>query len=340
VIPLACLILPHTDGHREPEIDLSVEHRQPNGPTSKTFYHSVLDRLIRFDVLGITLGLPGILLLNYAFAAANTVGWGKEQIIGTLIASIILLGAFIKHENKASVSLLPTHLFRSLSFNLNLILAAFAFAIRQSCTYFLTLQFQSYGNSPIHTAVLFIPVGITALIAVPLTGRLVSILGPKTMFIFGHILTLPGPILFSFITPSSSYFAFAFPGLIIYIIGIGFVYVTANFVVVSSARKTDQGATSAVFNVALQVGGSVLGLAVFTAVAEGISRRYGEPMKERVNQVGYRAVYYSCIILCVIGLLLSLFAVRDSKERDAEDMGGGNAALELEVREEERRVEN
>ena len=63
--------------------------------------------------------------------------------------------------------------------------------------------------------------------------------------------------------------------MILYIAGLGWVYITANFVVVSSTSKSDQGVVAAIFKVALQVGGSVLGLAILTAVAQGINKRFG-----------------------------------------------------------------
>ncbi len=101
--------------------------------------------------------------------------------------------------------------------------------------------------------------------------------------------------------------------MILYIAGLGWVYITANFVVVSSASKSDQGVVAAVFNVALQVGGSVLGLAILTAVAQGVDKKYGTKQPHpngQLSEVGYQSVYYSCIILCGIGLFLSLFAIK------------------------------
>lgn len=101
--------------------------------------------------------------------------------------------------------------------------------------------------------------------------------------------------------------------MILYIAGLGWVYITANFVVVSSASKSDQGVVAAVFNVALQVGGSVLGLAILTAVAQGMDRMYGTKQSHldgQLSEVGYKSVYYSCIILCGVGLFLSLFGIK------------------------------
>lgn len=130
-------------------------------------------------------------------------------------------------------------------------------------------------------------------------------------FILGWGFSIPGVLLFSFIDRDTSYWRYTFPGMILYIAGIGAVYITANFVVVSSASAADQGAVAGVFNVALQVGGSVLGLAVITAIAQGIQKRYGDPSvpKDSYSRIGYQSAYYSCVILCFIALLLSVFAI-------------------------------
>ena len=129
---------------------------------------------------------------------------------------------------------------------------------------------------------------------------------------------IPGVLLFAFIDRNTSYWRYTFPGMILYIAGIGAVYITANFIVVSSASISDQGAAAGVFNVALQVGGSVLGLAVVTAVAQGVQQNYGDkPLPHGgLGHVGYQSVYYSCAILCFIALVLSVFAIRVPESMD------------------------
>ncbi|KAH6665535.1 major facilitator superfamily-domain-containing protein [Halenospora varia] len=264
-IPLAFFLLPS-----EPRDRATASPSDETGATApKPFFTSFKERLFRFDIPGISLGLPGILVLTYALTSSNQTGWGSPTIISTLVVSVLLLVAFGLYESRASTAILPTHLFKSTSFNLTLVLAVITYAIRQACTYFLTVQLQSYGNSPIHTSVLFIPLGISALVFNTLSGRLIPVLGARVMLLTGWVLTLTGVLLFSFITPSTSYWAFAFPGMLLYIAGIGAVYITSNFLIISSASKSDQGAAAGVFNVALQVGGSVVGLAVLTALAQG-----------------------------------------------------------------------
>ncbi|GME22928.1 MFS general substrate transporter [Neofusicoccum parvum] len=295
VIPAAYLILPRVPSSRAaapPPSDGERVTTRP--PTQKKLTQSVR-----------------ILLLTYALTSANSVGWNAPQIIATLIVSLVLLFFFILHERSAPQAILAPHLFRNLSFNLIFVLAVNTYAVRQACTYFLTVQLQSFGNSAIHTSVLFTPLGISAFIFNTLSGRLVPILGARAMFVIGWGLSIPGVLLFAFIDEHTSYWRFTFPGMILYIAGIGAVYIAANFVIVSSASKSNQGAAAGVFNVALQVGGSVLGLAVLTAVAEGIEKTYGDSSLPAgtLSHVGYQSVYFSCAILCFIGFLLSVFAI-------------------------------
>ena len=103
------------------------------------------------------------------------------KIIATLVLSVCLLVAFNLNERSASQAILSPHLFRNMSFNLTLVLAINNYAVRQACTCFSTFQPQSYGASAIHTSVLFIPLGVSALIFYTLSGRLIPLLGARPM---------------------------------------------------------------------------------------------------------------------------------------------------------------
>lgn len=318
VIPAAYLTLPLLESSSDKlgpsRIDAEDGENGQPGPAQRSLkitWESSKIQLIRFDVLGICLGVPGLLLLTYALTSGNISGWGSPSIVSTLVVASILLIFFVYRECRASQALINPKLFDS-SFSLTLALAVVTNAVRQACAYFLTLQLQSYGNSPLHTSVLFLPMGVSVLIANSIAGRLVPVLGARIMFILGSALCIPSMVLFSLITEESSYWRFTFPGMILYIAGLGVVYTTANFVVVSSASKSDQGAVAAVFNVFLQVGGSICGLAVLTAMSNSIDRPFGthSGSPEMLSPVGYKSVYYSCLILSFVALLISLLCVR------------------------------
>ncbi|KAL7269490.1 hypothetical protein RUND412_007853 [Rhizina undulata] len=312
-IPAACLILPYNSVPSQRSSGEEVPASQEASRSTADILASLRRRLVRFDAIGVSMGIPGLLLLNYALTSANTLGWGSGQIIGLLVTAVVLLSVFIVHEHRATLPLMNPKLFKDISFNFTLVLAVITYAVRQACTYFLTLQLQGFGYTPLQAAILFIPLGVTAFISNTFIGRLIPRIGARKMFILGWSLSIPGVILFALISAKSSYWRYTFPGMILYISGISVVYTTANFVVVSSATKSDQGIVAGIFNVALQVGGSVLGLAVLTAVAAGIDHRYGDAGSSDaggLSLVGYRAVYYSCIILCGLGLVVSLFGIK------------------------------
>ncbi|KDQ18863.1 hypothetical protein BOTBODRAFT_477605 [Botryobasidium botryosum FD-172 SS1] len=260
--------------------------------------------LRRFDIPGVFTGIPGIILFTYSLTAGGTVGWASGQIIGLLVTSVVLLILFGFVESRSPDPLIPPRLWKGENFTATIFLAAATYAIRQACTYFLTLELQSFGYSPIHTSVVFIPLGVAAFISNNLAGRLLPRLGARFMFIGGWFLILPSLVLFRFISETTNYWRFTFPGMILYIAGVGWVYIAANFVVISSAPKADQGAVAGVFNVAVQVGGAVFGLAVLTAVHDAVVKKTGDAL------AGYHAVYYGCMVISAVGLVLSLLFVR------------------------------
>jgi MFS family permease len=182
VIPAAYVVLPQVPPHHAATRPVDRGSTKDSTLTSKKgLLQSVRERMVRFDALGMLLGIPGILLLIYSLSSANTEGWNDAKIIATLVLSIFLLIVFVLHERSASQAILAPHLFRNMSFNITLILAVKTYAVRQACTYFLTVQLQSYGASAIHTSVLFIPLGVSALIFNTISGRLVPILGARAM---------------------------------------------------------------------------------------------------------------------------------------------------------------
>ncbi|KAK8160295.1 major facilitator superfamily domain-containing protein [Phyllosticta citrichinensis] len=268
VIPAAYFILPRPSPERAANPRPNDRGEESGARrSSKSLFQSVKYRLVRFDALGIALGVPGILLLTCVLSSANSVGWNAVQITtANFIATLLLV--------LAPQAVLAPYLFRSLSFYLTLILVVNTFAARQAlneCSLSAIIiarrfDFFRHPLCPIYMSVLFIPLGVSALNFNMLAGGLVPVLGARIMFILGCSFAIPGVLLFSFVDAgTSSYWHFKFPGMVLYI--------TANFVVVSSASRSDQGAAAGVFNVALQVGGSVVGLAVLTAVAQGVEKR-------------------------------------------------------------------
>jgi hypothetical protein len=130
----------------------SIGHPKPI--SQKKLLRSVQEGLVRFDALGISLGIPGILLLALALTSASFEGWQDPKIIATLAVSVVLPVVFILHERSTCQAILTPHVFRNRPFNFTLVRAVHIYTVREGCTYLLIIRLQSYGASPIHPSIL------------------------------------------------------------------------------------------------------------------------------------------------------------------------------------------
>ncbi|WP_255490507.1 MFS transporter [Novosphingobium sp. TCA1] len=67
----------------------------------------------RFDILGAAASTLGVGLLVYGLVNAASAGWEDPVTMGTLALSIAVLAAFLWHENRTEVPVLPLRLLRS-----------------------------------------------------------------------------------------------------------------------------------------------------------------------------------------------------------------------------------
>ena len=82
--------------------------------------------------------------------------------------------------------------------------------------------------------------------------RLIFPVGPRILFVVSWIFAVAGVVLLSLMQSRDEYWRYCFPGMILYILGVGTVYLVANVIVVGSAPLRDQGSVAGVFNVSLR----------------------------------------------------------------------------------------
>ncbi|KAJ4386904.1 hypothetical protein N0V93_009803 [Gnomoniopsis smithogilvyi] len=203
--------------------------------------------------VGTGLSIPGLVLLVYALTAGNEVGWSNASVIGTLVAAAVLLLAFVVYELKlAQHPFLPRHLWTSANIGLGCVLAAITYAVWQGANYFLTLQLQDLGFSALETSIRFLPLGITAFLVNMIIPHLLAPVGPQILLVASWILAIIGITLLTFIESTADYWRLCFPGMVLYISGVGTVYYVSMVIVVTSATPADQGSVAGVFNVRLR----------------------------------------------------------------------------------------
>ncbi|KAF4622658.1 hypothetical protein G7Y89_g14368 [Cudoniella acicularis] len=261
----------------------------------------------RCDPLGTVLSVTGVILLIYALTSGNTDGWRNSGVISTLVISIVCLSVLVYVEAKVVPHpLVPNHLWTGGKLPIACLLAALTYAVWQGANYFLTLELQSFGFSPLSTAVRFLPLGVTAFLINMALPHLLQPVGPHKILVTSWIFAIAGVVLLALIGSGSDYWRYCFPGMILYILGVGSVYFVSMVTVVGSAPPQDQGAVAGVYNMSLNVGGAVLGLAILTVINDSVASKNGGGEFQSAKVNGYRAAFYGAIGWAVIGLGLSI----------------------------------
>jgi EmrB/QacA subfamily drug resistance transporter len=233
-----------------------------------------------FDAAGAVLGTAGVLALIFGVIRAEPLGWSSFEVIGSLVASVVLLAAFVAAEARSSDPLVPLRLFRSRGLST----ATGALALNGAAflaMFFLTAIFlqQVRGLSALKTGVEFLPMGFAAIVAAVGITPLVARFGTRPVSIGGSLVSAIGLWLLSGAGATGSYATDLLPGLLLFGAGIMGVAVPNQIAAIVDVRHDEAGAASGVVTSGYQVGG-VLGLAVITtlstsrvsdALAQGLS---------------------------------------------------------------------
>lgn len=224
----------------------------------------------RSNPIGTALSIPGLILLVYALTAGNQTGWSDGSVIGTLVAAVVLLAAFVFVEKKlARFPFVPRHLWKTSSLGIGCGLAAITYAVWQGANYFLTLQLQGQsslentchdgqdilicvadlGFTALDTSIRFLPLGITAFMVNMIIPHLLAPVGPQILLLASWPFAIAGVTLLTFVNSTDDYWRLCVPGMILYILGVGTVYYVSMVIVVTSASPEDQGSVAGVFNV-------------------------------------------------------------------------------------------
>ena len=129
------------------------------------------------------------------------------------------------------------------------------FAVFLFLTYFMQEQL---GLSPLTTGLAFLPLtGVLVVASTTVQTRVIQHTGVKPLVIFGMTLGALAMLLFTRLTPNSSYASHVLPGLVILGLGMGCIFAPAFSTATLGVEESEAGIASAMVNTSQQVGGSV-----------------------------------------------------------------------------------
>jgi len=249
----------------------------------------------RFDLPGAITGTGGLAALVYGLSSAATSEngvshWGDTKVIVSLVAAVVLLGAFLLIESRSKHALLPLRIFRNRSRSgANLILLCIGTAMF-GLFFFLTIFVQTvWGYSALKTGIGYLPMVGAIMAMAGVSAALVGRIGARPILIAGTALSAGGMFWLSRISADSSYAGSLLGPMLVTGIGLGSLFMPLFLVALSKVEERDAGLASSLVNTGQQVGGSI-GLAILGTVAWTVFANHLHSSISAAKQAAARAV--------------------------------------------------
>jgi EmrB/QacA subfamily drug resistance transporter len=265
------------------------------------------------DIPGALTSALGLFALVYGFSNAETHSWSATATIVALVASPLLLTAFVLIERRTKHPLLPLHIVwdraRGGSYTTIALAGAGIFGVFLFLTYFLQ---QQRGLSPLTTGLAFLPLtGVLVVTSTTVQTRVIQHTGVKPLVLAGTALGGIAMLLFTGLTPDSSYASAVLPGLLVLGVGMGCIFAPAFSTATLGVEGREAGVASAMVNTSQQVGGSVGTSLLSTIFASAVTsytvtHLHTPGLADAAAVHGYTTAFWWSAGIFAVGFLLAL----------------------------------
>jgi EmrB/QacA subfamily drug resistance transporter len=220
----------------------------------------------RPDPVGAALSIAGLGLLLWAIIEGPTRGWTSGTVVGTGLASLVVLAAFVVWESRSTHPMLKLEFFRDRRFSVALAGECLAVFGLMGALFLSTqlLQFD-LGYSPLQAGLRILPIAVMVVVGAAVSPVAARLVGIKFTVAAGLVSIAAGLWQVSASSRFDTTYGDVVLGLLLIGLGAGLMLPTATNSVIGSVPQGDSGMGSASNTVALQVGGA-LGVAVMGSV--------------------------------------------------------------------------
>ncbi|KAJ5593761.1 hypothetical protein N7537_010665 [Penicillium hordei] len=276
-----------------------------------------VDRHGKIDCIGSALGTSSLILFNFVWNQAPSVGWSTSYEIVLLISSIILFGGFLLWErNYAAEPIMPLEIFKAPSFLMLLLVVLLNYMAVGTLIWYQVLWLQKVWHwSPLQFAVGWTPFVICATGAACLAAWMIPRMAAQWILAIGTVTILISNVLMATVPIHQSYWPQIFPSVVLFSFCPDFVYTAGQIIASNSVRRNQQGIAASVIGT-LNLYGNSLGLGFASTIEVQIARRSGSQI------MGYRAALFFGVAISVLALILDVCFVRlvkDNREGWHED---------------------
>jgi EmrB/QacA subfamily drug resistance transporter len=212
----------------------------------------------RLDVLGLVLLSPGLAALVYGLAqAGGGHGITDPRVYGWAAAGAVLTAAFIVHALRlGDRALVDVRLFRDRGFT-TAVLALFVYVVAVFGVMFMApVYFQAVRlDSPLRAGAFLAPLGLGAMLTMPVSGRLTDRLGSRSLALSGMIVVLAGLFAYTRLDADTSK---PLLGVATFVIGLGHGMMMPSLMAAAYQRleRSAVPAASTASNIVVRVGSS------------------------------------------------------------------------------------
>ena len=262
----------------------------------------------RYDPFGAITVTAGLALLVYAISRAPFVGWATTRTILLLIASAVLVAAFLVIERSVRAPLMPFRIFRVTTVAGANVVGFLLGGVVFANFFVLTLYVQNVLHfSALRAGVTFLATAGTAVISAGVAQALVTRVGVKPILATGLALLTGGMLWYTQIPVDGSYVSDLLPGYLLVGVGLAWAFVPVSIAALAGVAEREAGLASGLINTSQQIGGAIGVALASTVFSTHIGK--GRATLETLTE-GYALAFWVMAGFAVAGVLATLLLIR------------------------------
>ncbi|MBK4347128.1 MFS transporter [Lacisediminihabitans changchengi] len=207
------------------------------------------------DLPGALLAVVGLGGTTYALTAGPSAGWLQPLVVLAGVVGVAALVGLVLVERKSPSPMMRLSLFSSRQFSAINITTVLLYGGMAAAGYLLVLRCElQLGYTAAQAGAVLIPESAVFLLLSPLSGVLVTRIGPRWLMVAGITAVALAFVLLSGASPGQSYVQAILPGALAWGLGAGLLVTPLTASVLAAVRDADLGEASAINDGASRVG--------------------------------------------------------------------------------------
>lgn len=269
---------------------------------------------LTIDFLSILLSAVGFAGIVYGLSISGDAGWNNIKVLCFIIIGILSIAAFIYRQLHLKKPLIQVCIFKYPMFSVGVVILMISMMTVLSTGFLLPLVLQkSLGYSSMIAALAMLPGAIMNGMMSPINGKILDKYGPKLLLSIGFLLVTAALVFFSF---ANNTFIMVIITYTIFMFGASMLGIPSQTNGLNQLPQKYNADGSAIMNTLQQVSGAIgtaLASSILTSNSEIYVHQFSSTTKNIIAQsvvFGSHKAFTLFLILCIMGLIMSLFTKR------------------------------